>query len=94
MRRILRRVDPERIDKFFIDGLGIMTVRYLQNQHNWHAMTSNKFKQGIISYIIVDLCSKFSDVCYGGGDFYDQVWEFLWNNYSDKIEERWEEIKP
>lgn len=93
-RRIFRRADPKKLDKIFVDGLGIMTARYLQNQHNWHAMTFNKFKQAIVSYLIVDVCTKYVDICYGNGDFYDQVWDFLWNYYSDRIEERWEEIKP
>ena len=94
LRRIFRRADPKKLDKIFVDGLGIMTARYLQNQHNWNAMTFNKFKQAIVSYLIVDVCTKYVDVCYGNGDFYDQVWDFLWNYYSDRIEERWEEIKP
>jgi hypothetical protein len=92
MRRIFRRVDPEKMDKIFRDGLGIMTTRYLQNKHNWHSMDLNRFKQGITSYVIVDLCTKYSDICYGNGDFYDQTWEFLLSHYSDVMEERWKEI--
>lgn len=94
MRRIFRRANPEKLDKIFVDGLGIMTARYLQNQHNWHNMTLNKFKQTIISYLIVDICTNYSDICFGAEDFYDRVFEFLWDYYSDRIEERWEEIKP
>jgi len=93
-RRIFRRADQKKLDKIFVDGLGIMTARYLQNQHNWHAMTFNKFKQTIISYLIVDMCTKYTDICFGTEDFYDRVWEFMSNYYSDRIEERWEEIKP
>ena len=92
LRRIIRRADPEKINKLFRDGLGIMTTRYLQNKHNWHSMDLNRFKQGITSYVIVDLCTRYSDICYGNGDFYDQTWEFLLNHYSDKMEERWMEI--
>jgi len=94
LRRIFRRADPKKLDKIFVDGLGIMTARYLQNQHNWHAMTFNKFKQAIVSYLIVAMCTKYTDICFGTEDFYDRVWEFMSNYYSDRIEERWEEIKP
>ena len=93
-RRIFRRADQKKLDKIFVDGLGIMTARYLQNQHNWHDMTFNKFKQTIISYLIVDMCTKYTDICFGTEDFYDRVWDFMSNYYSDRIEERWEEIKP
>jgi hypothetical protein len=55
-------------------------------------MDLNRFKQGITSYVIVDLCTKYSDICYGNGDFYDQTWEFLLSHYSDVMEERWKEI--
>jgi hypothetical protein len=92
MRRILRRADPDSMDKIFKYGLGVMTTRYLQNKHNWHAMNIDKFKQGIVSYVIVDLCVKYSDICYGGQDFYNQTWEFLLNHYSDLMEERWKDI--
>ena len=94
VRRIFRRADQKKLDKIFVDGLGIMTARYLQNQHNWHDMTFNKFKQTIISYLIVDMCTKYTDICFGTEDFYDRVWDFMSNYYSDRIEERWEEIKP
>ena len=92
MRRIIRRADPENINKLFRDSLGVMTTRYFQNKHNWHNMDLNRFKQGIVSYVIVDICIKYSDICYGGGDFYNQVFDFIWNNYSDEMEERWNEI--
>jgi len=92
IRRILRRADPDKMNKIFRDGLAVMTTRYIQNKHNWHAMNMDKFKLGIVSYVIVDLCVKYSDICYGGKDFYDQTWEFLLNHYSDLMEERWMEI--
>ena len=92
MRRIIRRADPENINKLFRDSLGVMTTRYFQNKHNWHNMDLNRFKKGIVSYVIVDICIKYSDICYGGGDFYNQVFDFIWNNYSDEMEERWNEI--
>ncbi len=92
LRRIFRRAEPDSMDKIFKYGLGVMTTRYLQNKHNWHKMNLDKFKQGIVSYVIVDLCVKYSDICYGGQDFYDQTWEFLLNHYSDEMEERWMEI--
>ena len=92
MRRILRRTDPDSMDKIFKYALEVMTIRYLQNKHNWHAMNIDKFKLGIVSYAIVDLCVKYSDICYGEQDFYNQTWEFLLKHYSDLMEERWEEI--
>jgi hypothetical protein len=92
LRRIIRRANLEKIDKLFRDGLGIMTTRYLQNKHNWHNMEINKFKQAIISYVIVDICTRYSDICYGNGDFYNQVFDFIWNHYSDEMEERWDKI--
>ncbi len=92
LRRIIRRANLEKIDKLFKDGLGIMTTRYLQNKHNWNNMGLNKFKSAITSYVIVDLCTRYSDICYGNGDFYDQTWEFLMNHYSDEMEKRWEKI--
>ena len=92
MRRIFRRVDPEKMDGIFGEGLDTMTTRYIQNKHNWTAMNLDKFKSGIVSYVIVDLCMKYSDVCFGAGDFYNQVWEFLLSHYSDVMEERWNEI--
>ena len=92
MRRIFRRVDPEKMDGIFGEGLDTMTTRYIQNQHNWINMNLDKFKSGIVSYVIVDLCMKYSDVCFGAGDFYNQVWEFLLRHYSDVMEERWNEI--
>lgn len=92
IRRIIRRADPEKVDKIFEDGLDTMTTRYIQNQDNWHAMNLDKFKTGIVSYVIVDLCIKYSDICFGAGDFYNQVWEFLLSHYSDVMEERWNEI--
>ena len=91
-RRIIRRADLEKINKFFRDGLGVMTTRYFQNKHNWHNMDLNRFKQGVVSYVIVDICIKYSDICYGDGDYYNQVFDFIWNNYSDEMEERWNEI--
>jgi len=92
MKRIFRRTEPDSMDKIFEYGFEIMTKRYLQNKHNWHKMNLDKFKSGIVSYVIVDLCVKYSDICYGGKDFYDQTWEFLLNHYSDLMEERWEDI--
>ena len=92
VRRILRRIDSVKIDKLFRDALGVGTVRYLQNKHNWHNMSVDKFKNTITSYVIVELCTRHSDICYGAGDFYDQVFEFIWNHYSGEMEERWEEI--
>jgi hypothetical protein len=92
MKRIFRRAEPDSMDEIFKYGLGVMTTRYFQNKHNWHAMNIDKFKSGIVSYVIVDLCVKYSDICYGGKDFYDQTWEFLLNHYSDLMEERWEDI--
>ena len=92
LRRIIRRTDPEKINKLFRDGLGIMTTRYLQNKHNWHNMNLDKFKNAITSYVIVDICTRYSDICYGNGDFYNQVSEFIWSHYSDEMEERWEKI--
>jgi hypothetical protein len=92
LRRIIRRADPEKINKLFRDGLGIMTTRYLQNKHNWHNMNLDKFKNAITSYVIVDICTRYSDICYGNGDFYNQVSEFIWSHYSDEMEERWEKI--
>jgi hypothetical protein len=44
MRRILRRADSDSMNRIFKYGLGIMTTRYLQNKHNWHAMNIDKFK--------------------------------------------------
>jgi len=92
LRRIIRRADPEKINKLFRDGLGIMTTRYLQNKHNWHNMNLDKFKNAITSYVIVDICTRYSEICYGNGDFYNQVSEFIWSHYSDEMEERWEKI--
>ena len=66
--------------------------QYEKLKHNWHNMDLNKFKSAITSYVIVDLCTRYSDVCYGNGDFYNQTWEFLLNHYSDEMEERWEKI--
>ena len=92
MKRIFRRTEPDSMDKIFEYGFEIMTKRYIQNKHNWHKMNLDKFKSGIVSYVIVDLCVKYSDICYGGQDFYNQTWEFLLNHYSDLMEERWEDI--
>ena len=92
LRRIIRRADPEKINNLFRDGLGVMTTRYLQNKHNWHNMDLNKFKHGIAAYVIVDICTRYSDICYGSGDFYHEVFDFIWNHYSDEMEERWNEI--
>ena len=92
IRRIFRRVDPEKMDKIFGDGLDTMMIRYHQNKHNWTNMNLDKFKSAIVSYVIVDLCIMYSDICFGAQDYYNKVWEFLLNNYSDVMEEKWEEI--
>lgn len=92
IKRIFRRVDPEKMDKIFGDGLETMMTRYRQNKHNWTKMNLDKFKSAIVSYVIVDLCIMYSDICFGAEDYYNQVWEFLLNNYSDVMEEKWEEI--
>ena len=92
MRRIFRRADAEKIDEIFNGGLKTMMERYLQNKHNWRLMNFNKFKTSVIQYVIVDLCVNYSDICYGSVDFHNQVSEFLLNHYSDKIEQKWEEI--
>ena len=92
MRRIYRRADPEKMDKIFGDGLNTMMTRYHQNKHNWTNMNLDKFKSAIVSYVIVDLCIKYSEICFGAEDYYNQVWEFLLNNYSDVMEEKWNEI--
>ena len=94
MRRIFRRVDTEKMDKIFGDGLNTMMTRYHQNKHNWTKMNLDKFKSAIVSYVIVDLCIKYSEICFGAEEYYNKVWEFLLNNYSDVMEEKWEEIKP
>jgi hypothetical protein len=93
IRRIFRRVDPEKMDKIFGDGLDTMMIRYHQNKHNWANMNLDKFKSAIVSYVIVDLCIMYSEICFGAQDYYNKVWEFLLNNYSDVMEEKWEEIK-
>jgi hypothetical protein len=92
MRRIFRRVDPEKMDKIFGDGLDTMMIRYHQNKHNWTNMNLDKFKSAIVSYVIVDLCIKYSEICFGAEEYYNKVWEFLLNNYSDVMEEKWKEI--
>ena len=92
IRRIFRRVDPEKMDKIFGDGLDTMMTRYYQNKHNWTKMNLDKFKSAIVSYVIVDLCIKYSEICFGAEEYYNKVWEFLLNNYSDVMEEKWEEI--
>jgi hypothetical protein len=80
------------MDKIFEDGLNTMMTRYHQNKHNWTNMNLDKFKLAIVSYVIVDLCIKYSEICFGAEDFYNQVWEFLLSHYSDVMEERWNEI--
>jgi hypothetical protein len=92
MKRIFRRVDLEKMDKIFGDGLDTMMTRYHQNKHNWTKMSLNKFKSAIVSYVIVDLCIRYSEICFGAEDYYNKVWEFLLNNYSDLMEEKWMEI--
>ena len=92
IRRIFRRIDPEKMDKIFGDGLDTMMIRYHQNKHNWTKMNLDKFKSAIVSYVIVDLCIKYSEICFGAEEYYNKVWEFLLNNYSDVMEEKWKEI--
>ena len=94
MRRILRRVNLKKLEKMFSASLALTTSRYLENIGRWNAMDLNKFKNSAISVLFVEICSANSEICFEGGDYQDQVWQFLWGYYSDRIAERWEEIKP
>jgi len=94
MRRILRRVNLKKLEKMFSASIALTTSRYLENIGRWNAMDLNKFKNSAIEVLFVEICSANSEICFEGGDYQDQVWQFLWGHYSDRIAERWEEIKP
>jgi len=91
LRRLLRRGSPENIDRIFESGLEEIANRYIKNKGKWYSMTLKTFRESVIPFVIVDLCTTYEDICTGG-DFYEQTLDFLMKNYSDRIREKWEEI--
>lgn len=91
LRKLLRRGSPEKIDRIFESGLEAIANRYIKNKDKWYSMTLKTFRESVIQFVIVDLCTTYEDVCTGG-NFYEQTYDFLMNNYSDRIKEKWEEI--
>lgn len=91
LRKLLRRGSPENIDRIFEMGLYVIADRYIENKKKLYSQTLSAFRYTVINYVIVELCTTYEDVCTGG-DFYEQTSDFLMNNYSDRIKEKWEEI--
>jgi len=91
MRRVFRRIGQEKFDSIFDSGLQTMITRFEQNRHNFHSMTFSKFRDSVIPYVIIELCLTLEDVCLDP-NYYEQTLDFLLNNYSGRIKEKWEEI--
>jgi len=91
VRKLFRRGGADKFNEIFESGLEAIANRYIKNKDKWYSMTLKTFRESVIPFVIVDLCTTYEDVCTSG-DFYEQTLDFLMNNYSDRIKEKWEEI--
>lgn len=84
-----RRVDMSSLDKKFFTNLNIVTDKYLK-RHNGYC-SFNVFRTTVISYLIDDYRDNLSDEDYDNFP-YDEVYNFLFNLFYDKIKDRYVEV--
>ena len=84
-----RRVDMSTIDKKFFTNLNIVTDKYLKRHDGYCSF--NVFRTTVISYLIDDYRDNLSDEDYDNFP-YDEVYNFLFNLFYDKIKDRYVEV--
>ena len=86
-----RRVDMSTIDKKFFTNLNIVTDKYLYLKRHDGYCSFNVFRSAVISYLIDDYNDNLSDEDYDNFP-YDEVYNFLFNLFYDKIKDRYVEV--
>ena len=86
-----RRVDMSTIDKKFFTNLNIVTDKYLYLKRHDGYCSFNVFRSTVISYLIDDYSDNLSDEDYDNFP-YDEVYNFLFNLFYDKIKDRYVEV--
>ena len=84
-----RRVDMSSLDKKFFTNLNIVTDKYLKRHDGYCSF--NVFRTTVISYLIDDYRDNLSDEDYDNFP-YDEVYNFLFNLFYDKIKDRYVEV--
>ena len=86
-----RRVDISSIDEEFYKNLNIVTDRFLMLSSSKQSYSFNEFRTTVISYLIDDYRDNLSDEDYDNFP-YDEVYNFLFNLFYDKIKDRYVEV--
>ena len=86
-----RRVDMSTIDEEFYKNLNIVTDRFLMLSSGKQSYSFNEFRTTVISYLIDDYRDNLSDEDYDNFP-YDEVYNFLFNLFYDKIKDRYVEV--
>ena len=84
-----RRVDMSSLDKKFFTNLNIVTDKFLKRHDGYCSF--NVFRTTVISYLIDDYRDNLSDEDYDNFP-YDEVYNFLFNLFYDKIKDRYVEV--
>ena len=86
-----RRVDMSSLDEEFYKNLNIVTDKYLYLKRHDGYCSFNVFRTTVISYLIDDYHDILSDEDYDNFP-YDEVYNFLFNLFYDKIKDRYVEV--
>ena len=86
-----RRVDMSLLDEEFYKNLNIVTDRFLMLSSGKQSYSFNEFRTTVISYLIDDYRDNLSDEDYDNFP-YDEVYNFLFNLFYDKIKDRYVEV--
>ena len=86
-----RRVDMSLLDEEFYKNLNIVTDRFLMLSSSKQSYSFNEFRTTVISYLIDDYRDNLSDEDYDNFP-YDEVYNFLFNLFYDKIKDRYVEV--
>ena len=86
-----RRVDMSSLDEEFYKNLNIVTDRFLMLSSGKQSYSFNEFRTTVISYLIDDYRDNLSDEDYDNFP-YDEVYNFLFNLFYDKIKDRYVEV--
>lgn len=90
--QLRRRINFDELDKIFYISLSNVTERFLKYKSKFNAMQFYKFKSMVISELIQNLGDTMSSSEHITPIF-DELWELVTDKYSEKILERYNEIK-
>lgn len=90
---IRRRVDFDWLDIQFNDSLESVKKKYVQEKNNLENMNSDKFASLVTSYVMVELCTKYFNMCNKTNERYDLAWDFIKRHYYPQIIKKYYDIQ-